>query len=240
MARIRLITFDATNTLFRVRGSVGEIYCQVALKYGIKMDAKVVDECFKAAFKRYNDEFPNFGAKAGLSSQKWWQDVIGCSLNQLIPTETLENMSSYLYAEFINKGNWEIYKDTVPVLKSFQNRRIKLGVVSNFDERLSLIMRNLDLDKYFDFILPSRQTKWYKPMKQIFNHAALMVDKCPPSQVIHVGDNFELDYLAALHAGLDGYLLLRQPTNDKINQLLSKKVPRHKIIHNLKELTCLL
>ena len=37
---LRLITFDACNTLFHVRGSPGELYSNVASRFGVEINPK--------------------------------------------------------------------------------------------------------------------------------------------------------------------------------------------------------
>lgn len=236
MSQIRLITFDATNTLFKVCGSVGEIYAKTAYKYGIKTDPEDLEENFRKGFKQFNTKCPNFGRTVGMSSQEWWKNVVDISFNGQVKSDILGKISADLYQNFIKKTHWELFPDVLPALEHLRNKNIKLGVLSNFDERLSTIITELDLQKYFMFIVASRSTEWYKPSPHIFHHAISMVARCSPVDVIHVGDNLELDYNAARNAGMDAYLLLRQPSDTKINNLINNDVPEHKIITNLKQL----
>jgi HAD superfamily hydrolase (TIGR01549 family) len=65
----------------------------------------------------------------------------------------------------------------------------RLGVVSNFDDQLSTILQELDLAKYFDFILTSHDCKEEKPGAKIFAEALKRVD-LPPSaakDAYHIG-----------------------------------------------------
>ena len=97
----------------------------------------------------------------------------------------------------------------------------KIGVISNFDDRFSsysryllthqltpllttrmtMILRNVGLDKYFDFVLTSYECKQEKPNKDIFN-AALKRAKLPnASGAYHVGYNVNNDIYGAIAAG---------------------------------------
>ncbi|MBI3605760.1 MAG: hypothetical protein HY202_07030 [Nitrospirae bacterium] len=49
---VKVIFFDAAETLFRTRGSVGDIYLQIAKKYGSKAAKEAVDNAFFNAFKK--------------------------------------------------------------------------------------------------------------------------------------------------------------------------------------------
>ena len=59
---LRLITFDACNTLFHVRGSPGELYSNVASRFGVEINPKPLDDSFKYFFREFYKTLPNFGA----------------------------------------------------------------------------------------------------------------------------------------------------------------------------------
>ena len=66
---------------------------------------------------------------------------------------------------------------------------------------MTVILRDLGLDKYFDFILTSYEFKQEKPNKDIFN-AALKRAKLPnSSSAYHVGYNVNNDIYGAIDAG---------------------------------------
>jgi FMN phosphatase YigB (HAD superfamily) len=53
-------------------------------------------------------------------------------------------------------------------------------------------MKNLQLDKYFNFILSSVHAGCEKPSRQIFDQARIMNGHYfEPSQVLHIGDDEE-------------------------------------------------
>ncbi|XP_028398623.1 haloacid dehalogenase-like hydrolase domain-containing protein 3 [Dendronephthya gigantea] len=238
MSQIRLITFDATNTLFKVHGGVGKVYAETAIKYGVGANPQEVDKNFKKAFKQHTIKFPNFGQSFGMSSQQWWDRVVYCSFNGEVESGILRKISSELYINFSKRSHWELFPDVFPVLDHFKIRDVKLGVISNFDERLKTILTELTIGKYFTFVLSSRETQWWKPSPEIFHHGISMVTKCSPANTLHIGDNLELDYNAARNAGMEALLLQRQPSDQEL--LMNKDVPKHKIITSLDQLCSLL
>jgi HAD superfamily hydrolase (TIGR01549 family) len=63
----------------------------------------------------------------------------------------------------------EKFPDCDHVLKSLKSLDYKIGVISNFDDRLEKILNNLDLLKYFSFVLvPNNCNGLSKPNKDIF------------------------------------------------------------------------
>lgn len=52
------------------------------------------------------------------------------------------------------------------------------------------VMKNLDLSKYFDFILPSCLAGYEKPTLEIFERARFMAGPdILPQQALHIGDD---------------------------------------------------
>ena len=67
----RAIFFDATDTLFHVRGSVGEIYSRIALRYGVRAEPKEVQKSFEQAFRRMPPmAFPGLSGADLLDAEK--------------------------------------------------------------------------------------------------------------------------------------------------------------------------
>jgi putative hydrolase of the HAD superfamily len=104
----------------------------------------------------------------------------------------------------------------------------RLGVISNFDERLYKILENMNIDGYFDFVqIPSSCQGFAKPSEEIF-HATRMLasgQSCndsstlEASQFLHVGDSVELDYRAARNTGFKALLLCHNKEElEKLNE----------------------
>lgn len=48
----RAILFDAGDTLFRLRRSVGEVYAEAAARHGVMVAAAEIDSRFRSVFRR--------------------------------------------------------------------------------------------------------------------------------------------------------------------------------------------
>jgi hypothetical protein len=60
-----------------------------------------------------------------------------------------------------------------------------------------LLLKNLDLDRLFDVVLPSRYAGVAKPDPDIF-YQALRKANVEGSEAVHVGDDYKKDYRGAL------------------------------------------
>ena len=208
MSPVRLITFDVTNTMIRVLGSVGQNYANVAAQYGKTVDATRIDSAFKRQFKLQMVQHPNFGVKSGLTPFKWWTSlVIECFKDAGYDDPSLTQIANHLYVHFATAKGWEVIPGTASVLDHLKDKGIKLGVVSNFDNRLDKILHELSLAHYFDFIIDSVTFGEAKPSRDIFDHA-LKIGETEASDALHIGDNATNDYHGAINAGMRALLLV--------------------------------
>ncbi|MEN9222321.1 MAG: HAD-IA family hydrolase [Thermostichus sp. BF3_bins_97] len=208
-----VLFFDAVGTLFRVRGSVGQIYGQVAADYGVKVDPQALDRAFYQAFSA-----APAGAQPGLTGsdllaweRAWWQQVVQETFARLGSLQTFSRFEAFfdqVFELFAGGDPWELYPETLPVLQTLQEQRIRLGVISNFDSRLLPVLRQLQLDAYFSSITLSTQVGYAKPDALIFR-AALATQGIPSEQAWHIGDSYRQDYLGAKAAGLNALWLDR-------------------------------
>src|SRR5438552_835253 len=75
---VRAVLFDAGDTLFRVRGSVGGVYATVAARHGVVVAATQIEPRFRAAFRnRPPLAFPE-APQAELPQHEyaWWKAVV--------------------------------------------------------------------------------------------------------------------------------------------------------------------
>lgn len=161
---------------------------------------------FTAAFnKSYADmckAHPFFGAKSGMTSRQWWFEVVKKTysltenLNAIEPAEMeglLPTVFEMLYQEvFSTKVGWSLKEDALYTLNKLRDWRDlgagpKIGVISDFDDRLPTILAELGVANYFDFIITSQQAKADKTQKQIFDLALGKAGLTSAETAYHVG-----------------------------------------------------
>lgn len=99
-------------------------------------------------------------------------------------------------AFFAERNRVEFYPDTLPALPRLASR-VPLAAVSNGNADLGRI----GVSAHFAFQLGAREHGAAKPDASIF-HAACTRLRAVPTQVLHVGDDVEMDVLGAARAGL--------------------------------------
>lgn len=209
----KVIFLDAVGTLFGVRGSVGEIYREIARQFGVEVSATVLNQSFIQSFRAMGlPAFPGV-APAEISNREfeWWQAIATQTFERAGVFHQFRNFSIFfveLYSHFATAAPWVVYPDVQPMLQRWQQQGIELGVLSNFDSRLYAVLQDLELTDFFTSITLSTEAGVAKPNREIFA-IALSKHNCAPHQAWHVGDSFTEDYQAAKAAGLRGIWLKR-------------------------------
>ena len=210
----KIIFLDAAGTLFDVRGSVGDVYAQLANSFGVTVNSQELNAAFFQSFASANPmAFPGIElAKIPQLELNWWQAVsakafqIAGVFNQF---SDFPKFFAELYAHFATAEPWFVYPDVLPALNRWQQQGIELAVISNFDSRLYAVLKALNLAEYFTSVTISTEVGATKPDAQIFT-AALQKHNCIYENVLHIGDSFKADYCGAKAAGLNAIWLNRQ------------------------------
>ncbi len=120
-----------------------------------------------------------------------------------------------MYNEFKKDYLWKKFPDCDHVLDSLKSLDYKIGVISNFDDRLETILNNLDLLKYFSFVLiPNNCNGLSKPNKDIFLKAFKLSGLKNPNEYLHIGDSYELDIKPATNLNFKAILMRHNGSNE--------------------------
>ena len=224
----RAIFFDAGQTLFCPNPSVGAIYARVASHHSARFPATVLEERFHRQWQDRGGLASLRGPATPQLERRWWHSLVKDVFREIIEKEKFDKFFDELYHTFGQAESWRLFPEVKATLATLRKRGFRMGIISNWDSRLSDLCRDMGLDPYFDFILISAVIGHSKPGEKIFRDALDLVH-CEPYEAVHVGDSYDEDYKAALGAGLQAIFLDRQ-------RRCKQDIPR---ITNVKELiTC--
>jgi putative hydrolase of the HAD superfamily len=166
------IFFDAGDTLFRVKGSVGAIYAEVASRFGIQADPALLQGRFLAAWKEMPPlAFPGAVREERLAlERKWWRRLVRKVLDEFAAGD-FDRFFEEVYSIFEGEAGWELFPETRRVLEHLSERGYRLGIVSNFDSRIFKICEKLRIRGLFEAIVISSDAGVPKPHQGIFRSA---------------------------------------------------------------------
>ncbi len=220
----KVIFFDAVGTLFGVRDSVGTVYQAIAEKYDVEADANDIDAAFYQSFAQASPLAFAITNPEMLQQQEfdWWKSLAVTTFRQAGLLDKFTDFDSFfqeLYLYFSTEKPWFIYQDVIPNLQNWQQKKVTLAIISNFDSRLYSVLKALKLESFFSSITISSEVGAAKPSQEIFA-TALAKHNCLPEEAWHIGDSFTDDYQGAKEIGITGFWLKRgYNTVIKKNQL---------------------
>jgi len=204
----RAVFFDAAGTLFHLQRSVGWHYREVARRHGADPAEDELNRSFRKAWSVVEAPGDSEGPRAD-DDRGWWRSLVDRVLDECSGVSKLNREAYFteLWMEFTKPGVWQLYPETLEVLSALRGE-VRLGVLSNFDSRLRVILWQLGLAEFFDDIVISSEAGADKPSPRIFA-VALERFGIRAEEALHVGDEPEADWNGAAQAGLRVFRLQR-------------------------------
>lgn len=207
---VQAVFFDVGNTLLQPYPSVARV-CQEVLRNAgheralsdIERHMPLVDQYYEDAY-RADDTFWTDEERTALI----WIGMYSLLFRKLGIEDEAERLAAWVYSEFGDASRWEPYQDVIPAFERLLGRGLRLGVISNWDQRLEGILSGLGLSDMLEVVVSSACVGLRKPDPRIFGHAcdALGVR---PGEAVHVGDHHYADVFGASSAGMTPVLIDR-------------------------------
>jgi putative hydrolase of the HAD superfamily len=204
--RILAILFDAVGTLILLREPVGATYARSAARRGVRLPASRLDDAFArvlaAAGPNVHPGVPR--AEVAERERAWWRARVRETFRAadgMARFDDFEACFAELWQHYAGAEAWRLAPGAREGLEALAARGLRLGVLSNFDQRLPGILRALDLEAYFDAVTLPADAGAAKPAPAIFAVALARLG-VPADRALYVGDHAEQDLAAAAGAGL--------------------------------------
>ncbi len=211
---IKAVFFDLYNTLGRFDPPREEMQAQAIERLGLVADKAAVVRAYPIAddfMAQENQRLPlrNRSPEERDRFFTQYQRLLLRHAGLDVPDETALQLFQSVRA--LRQG-FVLFDDALPTLAALKAKRYVLGLLSNLDEDVDDITRDLGLSPYLDFALSSRQVGVPKPHPRFFEQA-LGLAKMTPEVVVHVGDQYRNDVQGARGVGIHPVLLDREGHN---------------------------
>lgn len=222
------VLFDAGGTLWDVRPSREEQFVRALRARGLETDPADLAEALRKADRVFDDEF---ALQDGVNEAPFWERYDGFVLREAgvhADPKTISSDISAAFKEIVNKlDTWTAFPDAAPALRELKERGFVLGLVSNATDLARRVLKNLDMERYFDFVVLSAEVGVRKPRREIFD-IALRNARAAPRRTLFVGDKLAVDVKGALGAGMNAILI------DRMNVYPDAHVIRIRDLHALR------
>lgn len=206
VAPIQAVLFDAAGTLIRLRDPVGETYVRFARPYGVALPASRVEEAFARVMAQARPD-PRPGeplAQAAARERTWWSARVRETFRAADAEARFADFDAFfasLFEHYATAAAWALAPGSEEALDELARRGLRLAVVSNFDQRLRRLLRELGIHERFETVTLPADAGAAKPDRTIFE-VCLKRLGLPAHRAVYVGDRAEQDVRAAAGVGL--------------------------------------
>jgi putative hydrolase of the HAD superfamily len=207
VVRVKLVTFDAGQTLLRAHPSLGMIYVQVTREFGVEISPERFEAAMVESYRRIAP-LQRDGRDEG--DRRMWGQITREIHSALAPMREVpfDLWFERLYDRFGMAESWRLFEDTAGALGRLEREGLILGLISNWDSRLRNIVAELGVLDRFRIVRISAEAGERKPHPLMFRQAQEEAG-VRPEEALHVGDSLEEDVAGALAAGWNAALLDR-------------------------------
>ena len=207
---LQAITFDVTGTLVH-SPRLGDLYAEVLTRHGIPVTPAEAGRLIRLVWQELacsatpgRDRFRSHPEGA----RGFWQRFLERVAEHLEAPLPSRFAAAELFHRFGSPEAWEVYPEVPRTLAALRDQGLRLGIISNWDERLPALLDQLGLSPSFEAIVISSEIGVEKPDPRIFA-AALERLGIEPSATLHVGDSPLEDVEGAIAAGMEAVHLDR-------------------------------
>ncbi len=199
---IKVVFFDAGETLVHPCPSFVELFERTCVGNGAIVDTNELPEITATLFSEL-DAKQRGGYTFSTStevSRAFWLDFYERLLAGLgYPGKV--GLAHRLYEVFTEPSNYTLYEDVKDTLEGLKSEGLIMGLISNFEAWLEVLLDHLGILEYFRHVYISGQVGTEKPHRKIFD-LALEGAGVDPGHALHVGDSLSSDVNGARSAGL--------------------------------------
>lgn len=208
---IKAVTFDLWFTLIYSDEELEAYYRKKRLEAIVEIFSKLniklslVDA--KELLLRANKEIEKRNKEVNSTQPKERINIMARFLGLNISEEFLSWASRVFSDAGFDKLPY-LNKEAISTLNLIKNLGLKIGLITNVSRdgrAYEKLLKRLKIIDYFDSLSFSSEVGYAKPNKNIFNHAINNL-KLRPSEVVHVGDLYELDVFGAINFGMKAIL----------------------------------
>ena len=203
---VKAVFFDADDTLFRVRESVGYHYVPILAKHGLHYTQAEIDTVTPSAWKAIEEDYYNIKEHYHTSHERdatiWrrYLEQVLSSLNINTISNDFEALFSDIHDHFAKGDSRELRDFVVDFLYELDQRSFATGVLTNNDRRIHKLIPDLGISQHLDYVFCAGDLGFRKPSQEVFREISKRI-LVSPEKILYIGDSLDADYHGARNAG---------------------------------------
>jgi putative hydrolase of the HAD superfamily len=204
---VRAVFFDAVGTVIHPEPAAADAYAHIGRTFGSRLEPAEVRRRFSVSFKRQEEHDLRHGLRSDEQRElQRWQMIVSEVLDDV---DDQEGCFQALYEHFARPASWRCEPDSAAVFLALHGAGYQVGIASNFDSRLRLVLEGIPEMSGVRRLAISAEVGWKKPAPRFFARMCELA-ALEPEQVLLVGDDPDNDFAGARCSGL--HALLFDPT----------------------------
>jgi putative hydrolase of the HAD superfamily len=197
------VVFDAVGTLIHPRPPAPLVYAEVGRRFGSRLDPPIIAGRFRAAIEREEAWDRQHGLRTSETREtERWRRIVFQVLDDVTDPDAC---FQELFQHFGTPQAWQCDPQADSVLSELAGRGRLLGIASNYDRRLRLVVAGLPELEPFRNVVISSEVGWRKPAPQFYQALCQEVGLAA-EKILHVGDDLANDYEGAQAVGMRAVL----------------------------------
>ena len=208
------VLFDAGLTLIHERTAARDVAAEVLEGLAVPFEPDALERAMAvsmgqiAAQWHYGDWWLSESSVRRLFTAGYRE---GLKLLPVLASDDAERVrvAAAIHDAYVDARHWRAYDDVAPALDALWRAGVPMGVVSDWGHGLEAILLELELGRYFEFVLVSARIGFGKPDPTVFNLARARLG-ARAERTVYVGDTYVKDVFGARAGGLVPILLDRR------------------------------
>ena len=235
----RFLLFDLDRTLWDFDGNADRTYRKMFDEFGLEAVCGVDYETFHKKYREINDllweAYRNGTLTKELLSVRRFSLTLaafGCDADSLGIIRLSQRMGDYYVQEGTRQtGLMPGAREVLEWLAARHDQYVMAVITNGFSEAQLPKMKTAGIDKYFDYFFLSEDIGYMKPDRRFFDTAIAKMG-AKPAQCLVIGDDYKVDILGAIHAGLAQ--IYYNPQNIPLPEGCPKPTHEVKHLHQIK------
>jgi hypothetical protein len=205
----RRIVLDVDGTVYSLSRSVGEIYALTLAEEGIEAAPAALDlsakRVWRALLPEYLNEAQGYATDHGREERFWLVYASKVIEDAGVTLPSAAESARRVYQAFARGEYRHITPGLIDFLKIASAEGIQVYAASNNDQRVKRTLDELGVSCLFEGVLVAGDLGWKKPSRGYFDALSKRLE-VSSGLCAHIGNDVELDVLAARRAGWMAWL----------------------------------
>jgi FMN phosphatase YigB (HAD superfamily) len=205
-----VIVFDADDTIFLLRETLGRTYSRILATHGITCLPHAIDfhaPVLWSEMRRLYLAQDNLRVVTPTSEKEFWLEFESRLISNACAQEPTPECMEEIYTFYSLAESRMLREGFLELLEYLSHSSMLCAIATNNDVRIHPLLEDLEIATYFSFTLSAAEVGAKKPSQKFFD-AIQSECKLPDEDIIYIGNDIELDILPAMHRNWKAIMLL--------------------------------